>query len=147
MLRTSPELEVFRKYLEGKRLKQTPHRMLILESFISNEGHRSVEDIYDHVRGQDPKVGYSTIYRTMKLLTDAGLAREVDLGDGMTRYEHLYNHKHHDHMICTECGRSIEFFNADIEDAQDAASEKRGFHVLDHRLQIYGLCSTCRRRK
>ena len=147
MLQTSPELEVFRKYLEGKRLKQTPHRMLILESFISNEGHRSVEDIYDHVRGQDPKVGYSTIYRTMKLLTDAGLAREVDLGDGMTRYEHLYNHKHHDHMICTECGRSIEFFNADIEDVQDAASEKRGFHVLDHRLQIYGLCSTCRRRK
>ena len=144
MLQTSPELEVFRKYLEGKRLKQTPHRLHILENFILNEGHRSVEDIYNHVRGQDPKVGYSTVYRTMKLLGDAGLAREVDLGDGMTRYEHLYNHKHHDHMICTACGRSIEFFNAEIEDVQDLAAEKLEFHVLDHRLQIYGLCSECR---
>ncbi len=140
----SAEMQVFRKYLEARRLKQTPHRLFILESFIANEGHRSVEDIYNDVRKLDPRVGYTTIYRTMKLLTDAGLAREVDLGDGMTRYEHLYNHKHHDHMICTVCGKSIEFFNAEIERAQDAASEKLGFHVHDHRLQIYGLCRTCR---
>jgi Fur family ferric uptake transcriptional regulator len=141
---TSPELQVFRKYLAGKRLKQTPHRMLILQTFVSNEGHRSVEDIYNNVRKADPHVGYTTIYRTMKLLSDAGLAREVDLGDGMTRYEHLYNHKHHDHMICTKCGQSIEFFNAEIEKLQDDASEKLGFRVQDHRLQIYGLCKACR---
>lgn len=144
MPQVSAEMQVFRKYLEARRLKQTSHRILILESFIANEGHRSVEDIHDSVRESGSRIGYTTIYRTMKLLTDAGLAREVDLGDGMTRYEHLYNHKHHDHMICTVCGKSIEFFNADIERAQDAASEKLGFHVHDHRLQIYGLCGTCR---
>jgi Fur family ferric uptake transcriptional regulator len=143
MIETVPELQVFRKYLADNRLKRTPHRMLILESFIANEGHRSVEDIYKYVRQQDPGIGYTTIYRTMKLLSDAGLAREVDLGDGMTRYEHLYNHTHHDHMICTECGTSIEFLNAEIERVQDAASDKLGFRVLDHRLQIYGLCAAC----
>jgi Fur family ferric uptake transcriptional regulator len=143
MIATVPELQVFRKYLADNRLKRTPHRMLILDSFIANEGHRSVEDIYKDVRQQDPGIGYTTIYRTMKLLSDAGLAREVDLGDGMTRYEHLYNHTHHDHMICTECGTSIEFLNAEIERVQDAASDKLGFRVLDHRLQIYGLCAAC----
>ncbi len=140
----SPEKQVFTKYLEENGLRQTRHRMLILDSFIANEGHRSIEDIHDNVRKADSRIGYTTIYRTMKLLSDAGLAREVDLGDGMTRYEHLYNHKHHDHMICTECGRSIEFFNAQIEALQDAASEKLGFRVQDHRLQIYGLCGSCR---
>jgi Fur family ferric uptake transcriptional regulator len=140
----SAELRAFKRYLERRQLKQTPHRRLILETFIENEGHRSVEDIYNNVRERDPKVGYTTIYRTMKLLSDAGLAREVDLGDGMTRYEHLYNHKHHDHMICTECGRSIEFLNPEIEKIQDQASRKLDFKVTDHRLQIYGLCRSCR---
>jgi Fur family ferric uptake transcriptional regulator len=141
----SAELRVFRKYLQSRQLKQTPHRLLILETFIANEGHRSVEDVHDNVRKRDPRVGYTTIYRTMKLLSDAGLAREVDLGDGMTRYEHLYNHKHHDHMICTRCGRSIEFLNPEIEKIQDQASRKLGFKVTEHRLQIYGLCRTCRK--
>ena len=147
MLPISPEMEVFKNYLESKRLKKTTHRMVILENFIENEGHRSIEDIYGNIKLQDLRIGYSTVYRTMKLLTDAGLAREVDLGDGMIRYEHLYNHEHHDHMICTECGRSIEFFNAEIERIQERASKKLGFQVLDHRLQIYGLCLDCQHSK
>ena len=140
----SPEMRVFLDYLNQKKLKLTPHRELILENFIANEGHRSVEDMYRGVRQGDPRIGYTTVYRTMKLLADCGLAREIDLADGITRYEHLYNHEHHDHMICTQCGSSIEFYNADIEAVQDAASGQLGFKVLDHRLQIYGLCSACR---
>jgi Fur family ferric uptake transcriptional regulator len=140
----SPEMQVFLDYLEQKRLKLTRHRELILENFIGNEGHRSVDDIYRLVREQDPRIGYTTVYRTMKLLVDCGLAREIDLADGITRYEHLYNHEHHDHMICTRCGSSIEFYNAEIEALQDAASQQLGFKVVDHRLQIYGLCKDCR---
>ncbi len=139
----SPEMQVFMDYLHQKKLKLTPHRELILEHFIGNEGHRSVDDIYRVVREQDPRVGYTTVYRTMKLLVDSGLAREIDLADGMTRYEHLYNRQHHDHMICMQCGSSIEFYNAHIEALQDAASEQLGFRVTDHRLQIYGLCKSC----
>jgi Fur family ferric uptake transcriptional regulator len=66
------------------------------------------------------------------------------LADGITRYEHLFNHEHHDHLICMECGMSIEFYNPEIETLQDAASAQLGFKVMDHKLQIYGVCSNCR---
>ena len=105
----APEMQVFMEYLQEHKLKLTPHRQLILDIFLSNEGHRSIEDIYHVVREHDPRVGYTTVYRTMKILLECGLAREIDLADGITRYEHLYNHEHHDHMICMQCGKSIEF--------------------------------------
>ena len=144
MEKISPELQIFKEYLGSKKLKQTTHRKLILETFLAGEGHRSVEDIYREVRSEDPRIGYTTVYRTMKLLIEAGLAREIDLADGLMRYEHLYNHKHHDHLVCTGCGASIEFFNAELEKIQDSASSRLGFKVLDHKLQVYGLCSACR---
>ena len=138
-----PEMQVLTEYLRANKLKVTPHRELSLETFLDHEGHLSVEDIYRTVKKLDPHVGYTTVYRTMKLLTDSGLAREVDLADGITRYEHLFNHEHHDHMICMECGASIEFLNPEIESVQDAASDQLGFKVLDHKLQIYGVCRKC----
>jgi Fur family ferric uptake transcriptional regulator len=139
----SPEMQVFIEYLQQRKLKLTPHRDLILDTFLRHEGHRSIEDIYRVVREEDPRIGYTTVYRTMKILTDCGLAREIDLADGITRYEHLYNHQHHDHMICTRCGKSIEFYNEEIEAVQDEASEQLGFKVFDHKLQIFGLCGEC----
>ena len=137
------ETQVLTDYLRERNLKVTPHRELILETFLDHEGHRSVEDIYRSVKELDPRIGYTTVYRTMKILTECGLAREIDLADGITRYEHLFNLAHHDHMICMECGASIEFFNSEIEAVQDAASEQLGFKVLDHKLQIYGVCRDC----
>ncbi len=143
----SPEMLVFMAYLEGRRLKLTPHRQFILETFLQDEGHRSVEDIYRFVRKTDPRVGYTTVYRTMKILLDCGLAREIDLADGITRYERLYNRQHHDHMVCMECGKSLEFYDSAIESLQEEASEHLEFRVLDHKLQIYGVCGDCRRRR
>ena len=140
----SPEMQVFLEYLQQRKFKLTPHRDLILDTFLKHEGHRSIEDIYRVVREEDPRIGYTTVYRTMKILTDCGLAREIDLADGITRYEHLYNHQHHDHMICTRCGKLIEFYNEEIEAVQDEASEQLGFKAFDHKLQIFGLCGECR---
>jgi Fur family ferric uptake transcriptional regulator len=142
----APEMQVFMEYLQDRKLKLTPHRQLILGIFLENEGHRSAEDIYRVVREKDPRVGYTTVYRTMKILADCGLARPIDLADGITRYEHLYNHEHHDHMICMQCGDSIEFYIPEIETLQDEASAQLGFKVLDHKLQIYGLCKGCQPR-
>jgi Fur family ferric uptake transcriptional regulator len=139
-----PELQVFIDYLQANKLKLTPHRELILETFLENEGHRSVEDIYHTVKAIDPRIGYTTVYRMMKLMIRCGLAREIELADGITRYEHLFNHEHHDHLICMECGNSIEFYNPEIEALQDTASAQLGFKVLDHKLQIYGVCRDCR---
>jgi len=138
-----PELQVFIDYLQANKLKLTPHRELILETFLDNEGHRSVEDIYHTVKAIDPRIGYTTVYRMMKLMIRCGLAREIELADGITRYEHLFNHEHHDHLICMECGNSIEFYNPEIEALQDSASAQLGFKVLDHKLQIYGVCQEC----
>ena len=145
MKAVTAEMQVLTDYLRERHLKLTPHRELILETFLNHEGHRSVEDIHRSVKELDPRIGYTTVYRTMKILTECGLAREIDLADGITRYEHLFNHEHHDHMICMECGASIEFFNPQIESLQDAASAQLGFKVLDHKLQIYGVCSQCQR--
>lgn len=144
MSATLPEFEVFSRYLKANGLKETLHRKLILKTFLNGEGHRTVEDIYRAASREEPRIGYTTVYRTMKLLSESGLAREIDLADGVTRYEHLYNHSHHDHLICTECGRSIEFLNPEIEQVQESASARLGFEVVDHRLQIYGLCEGCR---
>jgi Fur family ferric uptake transcriptional regulator len=97
------------------------------------------------VQKEDPNIGQTTVYRTLKLLTEAGLAREVRFGDGRTHYEHNYKHQHHDHMICMECGEIIEFYSEELEAIQDAMAAKHRFEVKQHLLRILGICANCRR--
>src|SRR5215208_4596459 len=113
------EKEIFLEHIQKAGLRRTSQRDLILEIFLRTEEHLASEDLYWLVQKQDPSVGHTTVYRTLKLLTEAGLALEVRFGDSKTYYEHHYNHEHHDHLICTECGRVIEFFSAEIEEWQD----------------------------
>src|SRR4029450_2132557 len=79
--------------------------------------------------------------------TEAGLAREVRFGDGRTHYEHNYKHQHHDHMICSECGKIIEFYSAELEAIQDEMAAKHRFEITQHLLRIIGVCAECRRAK
>jgi len=139
------EQEVFLKHIQQKGLKRTSQRDLILDVFLRTEEHLSIEDLYRLVQREDPTVGQTTVYRTLKLLTEAGLAREVRFGDGRTHYEHNYKHQHHDHMICSECGRIIEFFSAELEALQDAMAAQHGFEITQHLLRIIGVCAECRR--
>jgi Fur family transcriptional regulator, ferric uptake regulator len=141
----SEEQEVFLKHIQKKGLKRTSQRDLILDIFLRTEAHLSSEDLYRLVRQKDPNIGQTTVYRTLKLLAEAGLAREVRFGDGVTHYEHNYKHQHHDHMICSECGRIIEFFSAELEAIQDAMAAKHRFQVTQHLLRIIGVCAECRR--
>src|SRR5215510_5714893 len=123
----SEEQEVFLKHIQKQGLKRTAQRDLILDVFLRTEEHLTSEDLYRLVQKEDPSVGHTTVYRTLKLLTEAGLAREVRFGDNKTYYEHHYNHQHHDHMICTGCGKVIEFFSAEIEALQDEMADNFGF--------------------
>ena len=141
------EQEVFHRHIQKKGLKRTTQREVILDVFLKTEDHLSSEDLYRLVQKEDPTIGQTTVYRTLKLLTEAGLAREVRFGDGRTHYEHNYKHQHHDHMICSECGKIIEFFSAELEALQDAMAEKHGFEVTHHLLRIIGLCSDCKHRQ
>jgi Fur family ferric uptake transcriptional regulator len=139
------EQEVFLKHIQKKGLKRTNQRDLILDIFLRTEEHLSSEDLYRLVKQEDPSIGQTTVYRTLKLLTEAGLAREVRFGDGITHYEHNYKHQHHDHMICSECGRIIEFFSAELEALQDKLAAKHRFQITHHLHRIIGLCVECRR--
>ncbi len=141
------EKEIFLTHIQKYGLRRTAQRDLILEVFLRTEEHLSSEDLYWLVEQEDPTVGHTTVYRTLKLLTEAGLAREVRLGDGKTYYEHHYRHEHHDHMICTECGKVIEFFSPEIESLQDAMADKFKFKPTHHSMRIMGLCEECQKKE
>ena len=141
------EQEVFLKHIQKQGLKRTAQRDLILEVFLRTEEHLSSEDLYRLVKQEDASIGHTTVYRTLKLLTDAGLAREVRFGDGRAHYEHNYKHQHHDHMICSECGKVIEFFSAELEAIQDAMAARHRFEITQHLLRIIGICAECRRAR
>jgi Fur family ferric uptake transcriptional regulator len=143
----SEEQEIFLEHIQKKGLKRTAQRELILDIFLRTEEHLSSEDLYRLVEKEDPTIGQTTVYRTLKLLSEAGLAREVRFGDGRTHYEHNYKHQHHDHMICSECGKIIEFYSAELEALQDAMAAKHRFEVTQHLLRIIGICSGCRRAR
>lgn len=140
------EQEVFLRHIQKEGLKRTAQRDLILDVFLHTEDHVSGEDLYRLVREKDPSVGQTTVYRTLRLLTDAGLAREVRFGDGMAHYEHNYKHEHHDHMICSQCGKIIEFYSPELEAIQDAMAAKHKFQLTEHLLRMIGICADCRRQ-
>ncbi len=139
------EKSIFDEHIQASGLRRTGQRDLILDIFLSTEEHLTSDDLYLLVHRKDPSVGHTTVYRTLKLLTEAGLAREVRFGDNKTYYEHHYNHEHHDHMICTECGKVIEFFSADIESLQDEMADKFGFKPTHHSLRMWGVCAECQK--
>lgn len=140
------EKQVFSEHIQKAGLRHTGQRDLILEIFLRTEEHLSSEDLYWLVHKEDASVGHTTVYRTLKLLTDAGLAREVRFGDGKTYYEHHYNHEHHDHMICTDCGKVVEFFSPEIEELQEKVAAQYGFKLTHHSMRILGLCEECQSR-
>jgi len=130
-------------YLEAHNLKHTKQREAILEVFLEIKGHITGEDLYQQVRGRYAGIGYTTVYRTMKLLCEAGLASERHFDDGLTRYE--VEHEHHDHLVCIRCGKIVEFECQMIESAQNDIVERYGFSLLRHRHELYGHCPDCRK--
>jgi Fur family ferric uptake transcriptional regulator len=136
------ERRTLTRFLEEHSLKQTKQREAILDVFLHARGHVTSEEIYAAVRDQYPNIGYTTVYRTMKLLCEAGLANERHFDDGITRYE--IEHEHHDHLVCVKCGKIIEFECAMIEATQDEIAARFDFRVLRHRHELYGHCRECR---
>lgn len=141
------EVQVFHDHIKRSGLKRTAQRDLILDVFLRTEGHVSSEDLYELVKVADPSVGFTTVYRTLKLLQESGLARDVQYYDGRTLYEHDFKHAHHDHLICTSCGRLIEFYSEVIENMQDEIADRHGFRPETHSLRIFGMCRECRKKQ
>jgi len=129
------------RYLEEHNLKHTRQRDGILDAFLEAEGHITSEQLYEALRESSPSIGYTTVYRTMKLLCEAGLAQERRFDDGVTRYE--IEQTHHDHLVCVRCGKIIEFECQMIESTQAEIAAQYNFRVLRHRHELYGHCESC----
>jgi len=136
----------FEEYLRGQNLRLTRQRQVIASAFLKYKGHVSSEELYRKVRKKASDIGYTTVYRTLKLLNEAGLATSNNFGDGYARFESVAQKEHHDHLICTECGKIVEFVNDQIENLQEVIAERHGFRVTDHTLDIYGLCRDCNKQ-
>ena len=134
-------------WIASRGLKATRQRDLIVDTFFTQTGHLSVDELLDKVTARDSSIGAATVYRTMKILTDAGLASARHFEGGQTRYEAALDRHHHDHLICTSCGRIFEFQNERIEELQARVAEQHGFRVTHHKLELYGLCKACQERQ
>ncbi|MCB0221188.1 MAG: transcriptional repressor [Chrysiogenetes bacterium] len=133
----------FAEHIARHGLKTTRQRNCVADVFFAQDEHLTIEEMLELVRKQDPKIGYATVYRTLKLLTEAGLAAERKFADGVARYEQALGQKHHDHMVCTECGEVIEFVSDKIEELQDSIAARHGFKLKSHKLELYGICKNC----
>ena len=134
----------FKTTLLNGGLKTTRQREEIFKIFHSSTGHRNLAQIHALVSKKIPRIGYATVYRTMKLLTELGLAAQRKFADGETRYEPISGEEHHDHFICLECGKIIEFEDDALETLQKRIAERYRFQTLHHRLELYGWCADCR---
>ncbi len=135
-------LNDFKDYLKRENLKFTPQREEILNEILKTKGHFEVEDIVYSLKNKKKNVSRATVYRTLSILKDMGLVSEVIKYKNKTIYE-LGLTKHHDHLICVDCGKIIEFFNSKLEKLQDQVCKDYSFFPMSHRLEIYGLCKDC----
>ncbi len=138
------EEKVFDDYIKQKGLKYSEQRRQVLHAFLKTEKHLTAEELHLLVKKRFPAIGIATVYRTLKLLKESGLCRELKLNDGTTRHEHLYDHEHHDHLVCIECGSLTEVVDPEIEKLQEKLAKKNGFSIKSHKLEIYGTCKSCK---
>jgi Fur family ferric uptake transcriptional regulator len=138
--------DIFHRHLKKVGLKHTEQRDTILRTFLETRDHLSTEELHRLVQKKDAGIGFTTVYRTLKLLAECGLASEVAFHDGIARYEHQYNRRSHHHMVCTECGGSVEFFSPEVGRLEQEIGRKHHYDTTRHTFQIYGICEDCRKK-
>ncbi len=141
------ELVKFENYLRAHGQKMTRPRRVILEAFLGTEGHLTIDDILREAKKIDAGIGQATVFRTIRLIASAGLAREALQEDGARTFEHLADHPHHDHLLCVGCGKVIEFLNPSIEKEQQNIFAQYGFEPRGHMMELLGLCPECRAKE
>jgi len=133
----------FHQFLKEKGFKFTRQRDEIVRVLMASSSHLSVDEVYQRVRQRNPRIGYATVYRTLRLMAESGWASSRQFGDRMSRFEHRVEGEHHDHLICMGCGKIVEFESERIEELQSRIAQREGFRIYDHKLELYGYCSAC----
>jgi len=137
------EETVLKNHISKHRLKVTKERSAVLRAFLASERHITAEELYRKMKDEGSSIGLATIYRTLNLFCASGLAEQRQFGDGQARYELTYNVHHHDHLICKQCNRIIEFENSEIEALQEQVARAHNFTIFSHKLELYGTCGDC----
>ncbi len=135
--------EVLENALKQRGLRLTVQRFAIAKTFFEAEGHLNADELCSAVRVDYPAIGQATVYRTLKLLEEVGLASSSTFGSNSARFEVNDGH-HHDHLVCIACDRIVEFLNEDIEALQEHVAKEHGFTLTSHRMELFGLCRQCR---
>lgn len=142
-----PAKTILRQYLKKNGMLYSKQREQILDIFLKTEKHPAINELYDRVRKKNPRIGLATVYRTMEVICDAGLARKLDFEGGTKHYEHKYKHPHHHHLVCLKCGKVIEITSGKLEGIQRQLAKKHDFAITRDTMKIFGICSTCKRKE
>lgn len=133
------------EFFTRAKVKRTSQREAIVREFVSSREHVSIDELLRRVRADHPNVGYATVYRTLRLLKQVGVADERHFGDGKTLFEPITG-DHHDHLICQRCHTIVEFENDEIEALQASVAASHGFKMTGHKMEIYGICPACQKK-
>jgi Fur family ferric uptake transcriptional regulator len=141
------EVQQFCDFLKKESFKLTPQRMRIAETVFATHKHFTAEELYELVKKREPLVGRVTVYRTLEHLVQSGMVEELSIQKGVATYEHVTGHAHHDHLICTHCGKITELSSERLEKVKEEESRAAGWEPESHALKVYGLCPDCRGAK
>lgn len=132
------------KQLKDKGVRFTPQRQAILEFLLETQSHPTADEIYHHVKEKFPGVSLGTIYNTLNMLKEHGHLLELSYGDMSSRFDG--NPKNHYHIVCSHCGRVVDYHRPLI-DMNDEVTRESGFIITGHRMEFYGVCPECRKEE
>ena len=130
-------ITLLKKVLKKEGLRFTKQRMAVWDEIKDSNEHHDADKIYENIKSKNLNVSRATVYRTLDILAKNKFIRKLDVGDGRIRYEAKISKDHHDHMICLETGKIIEFYNEEIERLQDTIAKKHGYKVIRHSHQLF----------
>jgi Fur family transcriptional regulator, ferric uptake regulator len=137
-------IDELKKIVKQKGLKYTEQREIVLKILLHAKDHLSAEEVYNEIKKEypDSNIGIATVYRALGFLEEVDLIASITFGADGKKYESNAK-SHHDHLICTSCGKIVEFIDEEIEKRQERIAKKNGFKITSHSMQLYGTCQDC----
>ena len=136
-------MQILKEALQKEGLRYTQQRQEIWNELCSSDEHRDAEEIFFTLQKRGLGISRATVYRTIDVLVKNKLIDKLDIGDGRARFEYNEKYLHHDHLVCTRCGKIVEFYNDEIEELQNEIAKQYKFTLLDNRHQLFGICKDC----